>query len=501
MAFETVSSKLIASFIIISLGFFLSKIAEKIILYFYRRKHGASLEKPNVAKITVYLLNILAILTALSFLQINFNFNTFIGFYSYAPTILSTILLFIVVILIVQFIFFIIKQFLRRAGVIGLVNEYGKENLLEIFLDILKLLLYVTFTLIALQIAHVDISSITYFLSYVLYPVLLLGLLFIFIGLKSSVANLFSGFFLKYFRFFRKGEYVQIDNKLMKITEINTQGLVANVVDGVYYFAPYKELFDKGFYFKKIVTKIDTLEKIKEKYVAQSSSYCGPASASMILKIFGYNFSQEEIGKMAGTIVRKDENMTAGTKPEDIIKAVKELTKEKVLGAWINSEKIYSLKEELKSWLNDGALVIVDYKKSVLFPSAKRAHYSVCLEVEGEELLLLDPSSKSGGVYYADYKRVYSGMDTFSELLQGKRGYMIFAPDGSAAYQRIKDGLIYFEPDFYDVMNKELKEKLSKIKQKSAHINVILPEKVKKFLEEESKKEKISRIWKPSEKK
>jgi len=150
----------------------------------------------------------------------------------------------------------------------------------------------------------------------------------------------------------------------------------------------------------------------------------------------------------------------------------------------------------LKSWLKDGGLAIVDYKKNVLFPNAKRAHYSVCLEVIGDELLLLDPSSKSGGVYYADYKRVYSGMDTFSELLQGKRGYMVFAPDGSAAFQRIKDGLIYFKPDFYDVVTKELKEKLNKIKERSK-FDAILPEKVKKFLDEESKKDKISRVWKP----
>jgi len=342
MAFETISSKLLVSFIIISLGFFLSKLVEKILLAVYRKKHGANLEKPNIAKYVVYLVNIFTIIIALSFLQIDFNFNTFVGFYRYAPVILSSILVFILVVLIVQFIFFIVKQFLKRAGLISLVNEYGKEHLLEIFLDILKILLYITFGLIALQIANVDISAITYFLSYVLYPVLILLLLFIFIGLKDPMVNLFSGFFLKYYRFFRKGEYIQVDEKLMKITEINTQGVVMNVTDGIYYFMPHKEVFNKGFYFKKVVTKIDTLEKIKEKYVAQHPSYCGPASASMILKIFGFDYSQEEIGKLAGTIVRKDENMAAGTKPEDIIKSVKELTKEKVLGVWIDSEKIYN---------------------------------------------------------------------------------------------------------------------------------------------------------------
>jgi hypothetical protein len=493
---EPISTTLFVAFIILIVGFFASKVIEKIILFFYRRKYPSKLGKPTFAKITGYVINIITLVLALSVLKIRIEIDTLLELYDFAPTILSVVLLFILVILLVQFIFFTVTKFLRRSGIRKLMKDYEKEYLLDTFLDLLKIILYVIFVLIALKILGINISAVTSFLTFILYPILIFILLLLFIALKDFIKNMAVGFYFKYSQFFKAGEYVKFNGDELKVHDIQNQGLVMKAKDGYRLFKPYKEFFDKGFYYKKVENKLDTLEKIKEHYIAQNASYCGPASVSMILKIFGYEVSQKRIGKLAGTIVPKDGEF-GGTRPWDLIKVVDKVTKGKVIGGWIDIDHISNLKDELKGWLDEGALPVVDYKKSFLFPSAKKAHYSICLEVNGDELLLVDPSSRTGGVYYADYKRVYQGMDTFSELLKAKRGYFVLARDGTGAYQRIKDGLIYSDPDFYNSLNNKFIRQLKRIKGKTANLDVILPKEVKDFLTEFKEKDKISRIWKP----
>jgi hypothetical protein len=117
-----------------------------------------------------------------------------------------------------------------------------------------------------------------------------------------------------------------------------------------------------------------------------------------------------------------------GTHPSTLIKVVQDITKDDVRGAWVDFEHITDLKNEIRMWLNEGAMIIVDYKKNILFPESKKAHYAVCVAVEGDELVILDPSGKKGGVYLADTEKIYKGMDTYSELIKGKRGYIVFSP-------------------------------------------------------------------------
>ena len=160
----------------------------------------------------------------------------------------------------------------------------------------------------------------------------------------------------------------------------------------------------------------------------------------MILKIFGYNETQSKIGDLSDTKVG------SGTHPNTLIKVVQKVTNNKVKGSWVDVGHITDLKDEIRLWLSEGGLIIVDYKKKLLFPEAKSAHYSVCVAVEGDELVILDPSGKKGGVYLADAEKVYRGMDTYSELIKGKRGYIVYAPEGTTAFHRIEEGLIYADP-------------------------------------------------------
>jgi len=211
----------------------------------------------------------------------------------------------------------------------------------------------------------------------------------------------------------------------------------------------------------------------------------------MILRIFGYNESQIKIGELSNAEVGK------GTRPEKLIEVVGELTKKKVNGTWITVDKITDLKHEMRMWLNQGGLVIVDYKKSILFPESKKAHYAVVVAVEGDELVVLDPSGKKGGVYLADADKIYAGMDTFSEFLQSKRGYMIFAPEGTTAFHRVEEGLIYSDPSLYTNLSNKLKSELAKVTDKSEVIENIVPLRVKNFIRKWRERDKIARLWKP----
>jgi len=264
---------------------------------------------------------------------------------------------------------------------------------------------------------------------------------------------------------------------------------------GDFTIIPNRVLADKALQFKKPSQDIISLEELKNRFVTQLPSNCGPASAQIVLSIFNIKCDQEDLSKVAKTVQRKSESQVAGTHPKKLINAIEKFTKKKVIGTWVGFDKIYDLKRELQVWLKEGALIIIDYKKRYLFPSADRAHYSVAIGLRGDELLVVDPSGKGGGVYYVDYRDVEIGMDTYSELIQGKRGYIVLAPRKTIAHQRIKDGLIYYHKSKYHKISKSLERKLNKLTSGPAMVD-LLPSFVRKYLKS-FEKVQISRVWKP----
>lgn len=496
IANDPITLKLIISFAVILAGFGIAKLIEKIIVFFSRMKSGTSIKKPLLAKIAFNAVVSLAILLALWVLSVNIQTESFIHIYSYAPSIISAVLLFVLLTLLINLIIFIIKNFLNGSGVQNILTEYGNEYVVSVVLFVARIVLYVAGILIILEISGFDTQDFTRIIGYVVYPILIFLLILLLIGLRDVVRNIINGYYFKSKHMVRIGEYIQIDGHQVKVVESYSTGLVAQKNDGYRTFIPFTKIMEQGVAFKKVDNEFMNLNKIKDIFTAQMPSYCGPASASMILKVFGYEISQEQIGEKAKTIIPK-KGEPGGTKPDVLIKVVGSLTKNEVNGTWIDADHISDLKTELKSWLSEGALVIIDYKKSYLFPEALKAHYSVCLSIDGDELLILDPSSKKGGVYYVDYRRVYAGMDTYSELIGGKRGYIVFAPDGTPAYDRIKRGLVFMDAKLQDKISKNLFKRLEKIHNSASKIEKVLPKRVKSFLEKESKSEKIARIWDP----
>ena len=493
---DPVTAKILASFFVLAVGFAFAKLVEKLITLMVRRIRKARLQRPLVARLFFYIIATLTIIIALGFLEVTFSADTFYELYSYIPTLISFILLFILLMFFIRFIMYLVNRFLYRTGLCQFIEEYQKENLLDIGLFIFRIILYVLGIFGILNLSGIDITGATTFAEFIFYPVFILFLLLLFFGLKDFAANMIVGFYLRSIQFLRKGEYIRVYKQNIKVHKMNSTGIITDTQDDYQRFIPYKVIMEKGIAFRKINTEISTLEKIKQNFVAQHPSYCGPASISMILKVFGYDFTQEEIGKAAKTKVSRH-GEPAGTTPKDLINAAQKLTKQKVKGVWIDVGSITDLKNEIKAWLHGEALVIVDYKKSYLFPDAKKAHYSVCLSVNGDELLLLDPSTVTGGVYYVDYRRVYAGMDTYSKIIGGKRGYLVLAPDGTPAYDRITEGLFYAEPSFYKNLTKKLEKNLDGIFSMIFSIEHVMPKKVQSFMKKAHKNEKVARIWKP----
>ena len=497
MQLAATTTKLLISLLILLAGFLVVKLGSILMLFISKKRETISVKHIQNVKIFRYAVMIATILAALVYLQVNIIQDiTVIGnfiskTYSLLPNILLLILLLILAIAIVNMITLVLKWVFGSTGITEFMVEQKKEHFLNGIIIFVRIFLYLFTALFLLNLFGVNIKGITSAIGWFLYGTMALLLLYIFFGTRIFVENFIAGLYIRTSATFKLGQKVKVDDIEGKIKSISNQAVIIKSDYGYSTSIPNKEFVKKKVSFKNIETDLDTLEKIKSYYIEQKPSYCGPASASMILKIFGYNETQSLIGELSGAKVG------SGTHPDNLIGTVQDLTKNKVKGAWIDIDHITDLKDEARLWLNEGALIIVDYKKKILFPEAKSAHYSICVAVESDELVILDPSGKKGGVYLADAEKIYRGMDTYSELIKGKRGYIVFAPEGTTAYHRIEEGLIYADPSLYKGLSNKLKKELYKLTEKTELLETVLPLRVKNFIKKWREKDRIARLWKP----
>jgi len=491
------TTKLGITFLIMIIGYLISKLGSTAITKLQSKKDTITLKQRGLVKNFRYLVMIFTIITALLYLKADVlkEFIVLTNFltqtYELLPNIILVILLIVLAVVVANLITLVIKRFFDTAGITEFMIDQDREYILTGISHFVRVILYFLMALILLNMFGIDIGGIISTLGLIFYAILALLLLYIFFGTKTFVNNFIAGIYIRTSGTFKLGQKIKIDDTDGQIKFISNQGVTIKTDYGYSVFIPNRKFVKKEIAFKNIETDLDTLKKIKAYFIAQKPSYCGPASTSMILKIFGYNISQTKIGDLCKTEVGK------GTHPKTLIKVVENFTSKKVKGAWIDVGHIMDLKDEIRLWLNQGALIIVDYKKNILFPDAKKAHYSVVVAVEGEELVVLDPSGKKGGVYLADAEKVYRGVDTYSELIKGKRGYIVFAPEGTTAHHRIEEGLIYSDPSLYRDLSNKLKKELYRLTEKSELLENVLPMKVKNFIRKWKEKEKIARLWKP----
>ncbi|MBN2567302.1 hypothetical protein JXB02_04420 [Candidatus Woesearchaeota archaeon] len=498
MVHETIIRVLIA-FGILIVGFAASRIGEGMITRQYRKRHGVRLRKVAPARLFAFIVNVISLILALSALNVTVGEDTLGRALELLPTAISAVLLLVLVIVLVGFIMHAVRLFVENSGLLRLIEEYDRTALYDLGLIAIRIILYALLGIVALSVAGVETGYVTRIISFIAYPILIFLLVALLVACQDALRNLAAGYYFRLHSLFREGELVKVDGSHLQIRKSHHLGIELEATERKNQrdreFLPYGRILRDGAAYRSVHVELDSLEKIKAQFIAQHPSHCGPASAAMILRIFGFTVSQEEIGRRAGTIVPGRRGIPGGTTPARLISVVDELTAGEVAGVWIDADRIVNLRDEAKRWLKDDALLIVDYKKSALFPKALKAHYSVCLAVEGDELLILDPSQKAGGVFYADYRRVQAGMDTYSELIGGRRGYIVLALRGSAAHKRIRDGKVHY--DQY-VLGRGISRRLVRLYDLS-QVKDVLPARLQSYLEQVDGRPKVARLWRPGQ--
>ncbi len=486
--------------LILLIGYLLSqaivKITKKLVQYKKEEKIDEIKreKKQTPYKYIEYTISVITIVVALIYINAGATNELITQVLAYIPDILTATLIFILGFIVINILTNFLKSFMETLGLKKYARDMGFASQgVDIFFKTVKIFLY----LVALEIAISQLGVPTQIIETTLRAasytvVVVLGLL-AFFGFKELVKNYAGHLYLKTSNIIKRGNNVKIDGESGEIRDISTFSTTIATDKGYFMVTPNKNLMDRNIMFKRVKADIETLEDIKNYFVAQEPSYCGPASAEMALAVFGYNINQKRIADVSGT------ELNRGVEPDELIDAVEKLTNGGVKGAFIEHRNITDLSEEFKTWFNDGGLIIANFAKPVLFPNASKGHYSLSMGVEGEEILIIDPSSHTGtgGVYYVEDKELREAM---AEYEGQERGYIVLAPKDTRAHWRIKNDLIYSDVGFYEQLSKNLELQLGKIMRSGRILKNVFPDSVDDFMEDWNS-ENVKRVWKADSKK
>ncbi|MEF8880557.1 MAG: mechanosensitive ion channel domain-containing protein [Candidatus Nanohaloarchaea archaeon] len=493
---DSLAVKLVLTLLILVLGHISARLFKSFLsTIVLRNKDSTNRKQIQSAKdkiqYSVYIIDVITIATALFYLNADISLKLYSTAVVALPNIISAILVAILGIIGVNIFVKVISDFFKTLGFSEHLRNAGiSREITKISETVLKAFLYLLlfqFIMVQASLAQSTIQELATAVTWGL-TFLLAGLAFY--GFKDLFKNFAAGLYLKNSRSVKSNEKIYFNDERGELIDVSLFSTTVDTDDGYTMVASNSQVMDANVKFKRTRSDIKTLEDMKRYFTAQDPSYCGPASSEMALNIFGFAHDQKEIGELAGSEVGK------GTIPDDLIDAVEELTDGEVLGAYVEYDKIGKLSDELKAWFDNGALVIPNFAKPVLFPGSGKAHYSLCVGVEGDELIIVDPSADtvSGGVYYADDSEMYEAMDEFEGR---KRGYVVLAPEGTTAHWRIKNDLIYSDSNFYDDINKNMELRLKKIMRQGRLLKSVLPEPMHGYIEKWNREENVNRLWKP----
>lgn len=487
--------RVIGTIIILVVGLLATKLVSKLSRHIMLRKldeeetaERIKKMKGEPSRVPEYIMLIVVILVALLFINAPMTSRIINQVVGNLPTLFSTILIIVLGIIVVNLVINLLEGFFEALDLEEFTEDFGlSSRTVNLILNIFRVFLYILVIQMAVVQAGVSPYLLRETLTAAVYAVVFVAALILFFGLKDLVINYAAGFYLRSSNMFKKGRRIKYDGEAGEIRDITKFGTTISTDSGYFMFIPNSEAMDGEIYFKRTKADVETLDEVTNYFRAQNPSYCGPASAEMALAVFGYEVDQEEIGEEAGT------KLDGGTEGEDLAEAVEKLTNKEVRASYIPYGKISNLKREMKVWLNDGALIVLHFMKPVIFPDATTGHFVLCLGVEGDEVLVMDPSSKSGGVYYVDYEDMQKAMREYDK----PRGYIPMAPKGTTAYWRLKEGLIYSNPSLYEKLSKNMEVQLSKIVRKGSILKEVIPGSVTEFVEDWRSDEKVRRLWMP----
>ena len=489
--------KIAVTLMILFFGVLIARIMGRIFSAIEKRRSGDEeivkriKERGRSARTSEYIIIILTIISALIYLNASLTNQLLSKIVNYVPTILSTTLIVILGVIVINLVIELLKNFFETFKFKEYMERSGlSPRIFDTLMLGLKIFLYIIVIEIAVTQLGVSTEIFSNTLTAASYAVVFLLALLGFFGFKDLVENYAAGIYLKSSRILKPGERIKISGESGEIRDISSFGTTVDTASGYFMLIPNKSLMNKEVMFKRTKAEVSTLEDIKEYFQVEDPSYAGPAAVEMSLAMFGYDFTQ-------GDIIEETDTEEENAKPEDLQESVQKLTKNEVKAAFVPFDKITDLSDELKAWLNDGALPILQFLKPVIFPESTAGHHVLCAGVEGSEILVIDPSSRTGGVYYVDEKDMFQAMSEYG----GQKGYLVLAPKGSTAYWRIKQDLIFSHPNLYDKLSKSLEVQLSKILRRSRILKNVTPKAVEDFIEKWRTEEKVKRMWRPEEKK
>jgi hypothetical protein len=471
------------------LGMILGKLAKRIIHFF-----GKSADIKNKRAIDSFsilfewFIFVLAIIIALSFLGVNAAAIIIQNIISLLPPLISLFLLLFLGFIIINLVIDILSNLLYRVG----LGEYlaavdiSKDVLNNIFSGI-KIFLYLILLSSSLSYVGLNIPSIDMVVIVLLGAIIILFGALVFYAFKEVARNFIAGIFIEK-NLLKTGQRVKIGEFNGEVIAVTNHGTLLKLPTGYNVFIPNKQVLESNVFIKRARAEINKLESIRANFVTQMPSYCGPAAASMALSFFGFDVTQEDLGRLSETRV------PGGTAPKRIVTAVKKASGNAVNGVLIRYEDIYNLKEEVKSWLSEGGLLILWFKKPVIFPEKKSrsGHYVLCVGVEGDELIVMDPSTQTAGVYLVDHRLMEEAMA--SDFDRKSRGYIVLAKKGTSAFWRINQGLIFSDVAAYKGLSKSFERYLKRLLRKTASLHDLIAEPVTETIKGETK---ITPLWAP----
>ncbi len=465
--------------------------------FFIARFLGWSINKLSgrrkLARYAEYLVIIIGLFLSLTYMSPEATSDFVKKFIIYLPQVVSALFILVLGFFLVNVTLAIIEWVVDFIKLKSYLVEMGIGSGLLFAIDlVIRIILYLIVIQVALNVLGVSSEVTNTLISAIGWASAILMAGLVFYGTKDLVNSWFSSLTLKSSNLFKPGQRIvfkDIEGEIVAITSFST---VLDTGKGSYFWIPNYTLVNSPILIRKSRFDLKTLESLRRHYVAQEASMCAPASAEMMLNFFGFKVKkgQKEIAKLAGTKV------PGGTNAKKLIEAVKKLTKGQVIGLFVPYKDVINLREEIKSWLADGGLVIINFYKAALFPGVKREqkHAVLCVGVEGDNLIIVDPNPTTGGVYQVNYKDMERAMGPFEGE---ERGYVVYAPRGTRAYWRIQNKLYYSNPMYYERLTKTFERKLKQVLRETRRIENILPEYIKELLDEyrAAEEEKIKRLW------
>lgn len=440
-------------------------------------------ERNEALRYLSYALDSAVIIVVLMYLNAGVDSGLLGDLAGFIPQLVSTILVIILGFLAINITTKVGSDFVRTLGVEKYFREVGlSQSALNLFAAVLKGFLY----LLLLQISLTQLGIGNTFIDELVRAsswaaaFLIAGLLFY--GFKDIMQNYAAGIYLQNSRQVRPGEEVELDDEMAEVRNVSLFSTILNTQSGKTLVTPNSKLMDSNISLKRTKSDLDTLEDIKSYFVAEKPEMAGAASIVMGLEIFGYRAEQDDIA----------ERIDDESDPGQVKEAIEELTDEEVKTAFVEHEKITDIAAEFKTWFNDGALTLVEIEKGELFPDSEETHHLLCVGAEENEILVVDPGSTDGGVYYVDKEKLHSALEE-----SPTPGYTVMAPKGTTAHWRIKNDLIYSDKNYYDELSKTLESRLTKIMRQGRILKKSMPSELNDYMEKWRKEGDVTRLWSP----